>query len=440
MKKGARVNGIFSASMPTQLPSLLCWNQYMEDCIEALETSPWALPSDKLLCKHIRLQRATDEHSRKVFASHLFRPASSTSGPDTHEIIDSFRRQLAGREDFSLSNRSNGNVFNNLRRAIQRLIGVPWRDLGIIQLLYHSSNLYVFEAVAAIDRSADGVSSSLDGTQGAAPRRRRAAPLKTSLPVTECIESAYSVVSVFTSLDLPTIRCMPIIFLIRVIHAIIFLVKSNDGTRLIHIPRRTSPSKGDLRVEHQLDEMIEIMANWGSDWPACRLVQVLTTLRRQLRDNQNKVTATCDPSSRDSCASHEDQETQSSSPTFPQPSTPLRYQSIAQQDNNLRSADFSAHEGPSYGDPSSWEAFPQPSSHSYSWKAEQPQPQPHAILSEANFSSEYIPPTGLFAENSQHELQSFSNKMDANTTGTGNTSNLSDYMDPLLSMEDILTP
>ena len=233
---------------------------------------------------------------------------------------------------------------------------------------------------------------------------------------------------------------MPIIFLIRVIHAIIFLVKSNDGTSLIHIPRCTSPSKEDLRMEHQLDEMIEIMANWGSDWPACRLVQVLTTLRRQLRDNQNKMTATCDSSPRDSGASHEDQDTQSSSPTFPEPPTPLRYQSTAQQEISFRSADFSVQEGPSYGDPSSWEAFPQPSSHSYTWKAQQPQPQPHAILSEENFSSEYIPPTGLFADNSQHELHPFSNRMDANTTGTGNTSNISDYMDPLLSMEDILTP
>ena len=83
----------------------------MDECIEALETSPWALPSDKLLCKHIRLQRATDEHARKVFASHLFRPASATSGPDTYEIIDSFRRQLASREDFLVGNRSDGNVF-----------------------------------------------------------------------------------------------------------------------------------------------------------------------------------------------------------------------------------------------------------------------------------------------------------------------------------------
>ena len=232
---------------------------------------------------------------------------------------------------------------------------------------------------------------------------------------------------------------MPTIFFTRVTHAVIFLVKSNVGTSLMQISACKSPSKEDLRVEHQLDDMIEIMANWGSDWPACRLIQVLTTLRRQLRDNQNKVAATCDSSSRNSCTSHQD-ETQSSSPTFPEPPTPFRYLSLAQQDLNLRPPDFSVQEGPSYGDSSFWEALPQSLSHSYAWKAQQPQLQPQATLSEENFSSEFIPPTGLFTDNSQHELHSVLYKNGANTRDTANTSNLRDYIDPLLSMENILTP
>lgn len=231
---------------------------------------------------------------------------------------------------------------------------------------------------------------------------------------------------------------MPTICFIRVIYAIVFLVKSNVGTSLLQIPRCKSPSKEDLRVEQKLDDMIEIMANWGADWPACRLIQVLTTLRRQLRDNQNKVAATCDSSSRHSSTSHEDQETHSSSPTFPEPATPLRYQSLAQQDFNLKPADFPGQEDPSYGDPSFWgNPFPQLFSHSYTWKAQQPQPQPQpqAILSEESYSSGYTPPNGLFTDSSQHEIRSVLDNNGADTIGTGDTSNLTDYMNPLLSME-----
>lgn len=94
----------------------------MDECIEALETSPWALPSDALFCKHIRLQRITDEHSRKLFARHSFRPSSLVSGPDTHEIIGSFKRQLAGKGDLSPIDTSNGNLFHNSHRAIKKML------------------------------------------------------------------------------------------------------------------------------------------------------------------------------------------------------------------------------------------------------------------------------------------------------------------------------
>lgn len=115
--------------MPSQQPSLLCWNQYMDECVEALETSPLALPSDKQFCKHVRLQRATDEHSRNIFVSHFFRPGSM-SRPATIEILDSFKRQLATLVDpapdhTTHDNMSNGIVFYTVCRHEYTLTSVP---------------------------------------------------------------------------------------------------------------------------------------------------------------------------------------------------------------------------------------------------------------------------------------------------------------------------
>ena len=295
--------------------------------------------------------------------------------------------------------------------------------------MYYSSLLYVNEAVAAIDRGADDVAYMLDGIQDAVSRRRVAAPLRTSLPLSECVESAYNVVSVFTSLDLQTIRCLPTIFLIRVIHAIVFLVNFDTGTGLNQIPRYTSPSRNDSRVEHQLDDMIEIMASWGSDWPACRLIQILTRLRRQLRNNQNKPGTTCGSSSRNSCNSYEGQDTQSSTLTVPEVPTPLPYQGLAQQALNFKPAEFSVQESTSYGDHTFWDTFPElvppdkrtilpPFDHSYMWKAQEPQQD--GLLLEENFSSEGIPPMAVFE--------------------TGNTSDLTDFLSPLLPMGELPTP
>lgn len=267
-----------------------------------------------------------------------------------------------------------------------------------------------------MDQGTDDVASTLDGTQGTVSRRRLAAPLRTSLPLSECVESAYTVVSVFTSLDLQTIRCLPTIFLIRVIHAIVFLVNFNIGTAgLNQIHKYKSPSRNDLRVEHQLDDMIEIMASWGSDWPACRLIQILTRLRRQLRNNQNKPGTTGGSSSCNSCISHEDQDTQSSTQTtISEVPTPLPYQGLGQQALNFKPAEFPVQESTSYGDPTFWDAFPEqvppdkrtispPFGHPYTWKAQQP--QQHGLLPEENFSGEGIPPMAVFADNSQHETR-----------------------------------
>lgn len=41
--------------------SLLRWNSYMDECIGVLETSSDALPSDRVLCQWVKLQRLTDD-------------------------------------------------------------------------------------------------------------------------------------------------------------------------------------------------------------------------------------------------------------------------------------------------------------------------------------------------------------------------------------------
>lgn len=81
----------------------------MDACIETLETSLWALSSDKTFCGYIRLQRNIDEHTRKVFASQSFKPGSKCS-VDKYEILHSFKRQLASDPFLPLSTTSKSNV------------------------------------------------------------------------------------------------------------------------------------------------------------------------------------------------------------------------------------------------------------------------------------------------------------------------------------------
>lgn len=47
--------------MSLRRPNLIRWNGYMDECIEVLESSATALPSDNLLCQHVKLQHINEE-------------------------------------------------------------------------------------------------------------------------------------------------------------------------------------------------------------------------------------------------------------------------------------------------------------------------------------------------------------------------------------------
>lgn len=50
-----------SITMVLRRPILLRWNDYMQDCIDYLETAPDAYPSDVLFCQHVRLAHIAEE-------------------------------------------------------------------------------------------------------------------------------------------------------------------------------------------------------------------------------------------------------------------------------------------------------------------------------------------------------------------------------------------
>jgi hypothetical protein len=82
----------------------------MDECVQVLESSSLALPSDQQFCRQVRLQRATDERSRKLLVSHFFR-RSPASKLDAVEFLDScFNPQLTTLDDSSLRDASDGTI------------------------------------------------------------------------------------------------------------------------------------------------------------------------------------------------------------------------------------------------------------------------------------------------------------------------------------------
>ena len=67
----------------------------MDECIEILESSSGALPTDKLLCRHVKLQHLNEEIGREFSMDD---PSATINISDAHvqNALKAFENQLRG--------------------------------------------------------------------------------------------------------------------------------------------------------------------------------------------------------------------------------------------------------------------------------------------------------------------------------------------------------
>jgi len=94
-----RANLIYSISMCLRRPNLVRWSKYMDECIEVLETSDLALPSDKILCQHVLLQHINEEIGNQFCMDDPSAPVSITDAK-VQMSVKAFERAL---DDWTLA-------------------------------------------------------------------------------------------------------------------------------------------------------------------------------------------------------------------------------------------------------------------------------------------------------------------------------------------------
>lgn len=73
--------------------NLVRWSDYMDECVEVLQTSDMALPSDKILCRHVGLQHINEEIGNQFSMDD---PSAAVTISDTkvQMSLKSFEREL----------------------------------------------------------------------------------------------------------------------------------------------------------------------------------------------------------------------------------------------------------------------------------------------------------------------------------------------------------
>ncbi|RHZ63615.1 Zn(II)2Cys6 transcription factor domain-containing protein [Aspergillus thermomutatus] len=213
-------------SMSLRAPNVMRWTRLMDECLEVLETSPAALPSDKLLCRHIRLQHITEEFAMQLSAEETSAPEKSRA-IQTQVTHRAFKRQL---------------------HEWRRNVADGWDAMS--------------DDVTYEDRS-----TPLPPIVAIEPHA-----------ITEFMETIDNIFRVFTSLDMSTIRALPAMYLIRIIYTFIILVKLYFAATKLPTQDTLLPVDR-LQVSQRLNHVIQMSAGWGPLWPATKLTTVFIRMR-----------------------------------------------------------------------------------------------------------------------------------------------------------------
>lgn len=88
-----------SAAQSLRRPNLIRWTDYMQECVDFLETSPDAAPTDKRLTQFIRLQVIQDEISDSFRMNDSSATSISISDPKVSYTLDVYEQKLKDARD-----------------------------------------------------------------------------------------------------------------------------------------------------------------------------------------------------------------------------------------------------------------------------------------------------------------------------------------------------
>ncbi|KAL1964548.1 hypothetical protein VTN77DRAFT_6845 [Rasamsonia byssochlamydoides] len=220
------------ASMALRRSLLVRWHPYMDECIDILQNSPDALPSDRLLIYWAKLSHIAEEVS---FQFSMDDPASNLSLHDAkvQYALKGFEKQL-----------------DQWREEVDPEYYTP-----MLKHAEHVLNIYMHEISMHTDHNIDDFRPPFWGSFRDEPQVDRASAAHVDA-LTSCLTSIHATLEVMMSLDHDTIVCLPTMYFARTSYALVALLKLFAAVTQSNSSLGQVFSPADLKVEEHLDKMI----------------------------------------------------------------------------------------------------------------------------------------------------------------------------------------
>ncbi|KAG8526342.1 uncharacterized protein KY384_000335 [Bacidia gigantensis] len=261
-----------SVSMSLRLPNALRFTSYMAECLEVLENSPDAAPTDKRFAAWVRLQRLVED---AVNAFALDDPESTVSLVDIR-----IQNQLKGYE-------------HQMKEYLRNL--EPGVMNSFLEVNFHVNNVFLHEISMHPDHEpedfrppfyvATQIISNIPTNQN--PHYVNA--------IMECVSSAQSVLNLFLKMPLDTIRALPALIFVRAIYSCVVLIKleistNAPGSELANVLDQKS-LKVPAYLQKVIAQMVAIVGNEGKFIIAAKFMLIVKRLVEWYRNYKTQLAA-----------------------------------------------------------------------------------------------------------------------------------------------------
>ncbi|KUJ22749.1 uncharacterized protein LY89DRAFT_637013 [Mollisia scopiformis] len=251
-----------NASMGLRRPNLIRWTSFIGDCVEVLETSPEAAPTDKILCQWVRSQHIAEEIGTRFSMDD---PGASVSITDQN-----VQYALKG---FEL----------DLEKWSKNI--PPEVETPTLRVTEHVVNLYMHEVAMHVDHNVEEFKPPFteDNLRGMGDKDQPI-PLSNAhiKALSTCLTSIDRIFETFLQFDVETIRCLPVANFVRVAYAVVVLIKMYFAAAQPNSELGQVINKDHMKVEQYLDGLVGIFRASAAEEksrPSGKFLMVLLMLK-----------------------------------------------------------------------------------------------------------------------------------------------------------------
>ncbi|KAH8675920.1 hypothetical protein BX600DRAFT_508112 [Xylariales sp. PMI_506] len=254
-----------NVAMALHRPNLIRWTTFLSECMDVLQTSPEAAPSDKYLChlvwthhlaEEVGIQFSMDDPSVWV----------NVAEPKVQYALRGFERDL---EKYS----------DSIPASEKR---------SSLRLSFHVLSLYMHEIALYVDKADEKEKPPHheDALREPVPGLNEGLTAAHIGALSSCLTAIDGIFETFLSMDVQTIRCLPVFNFVRVAYAVVVLIKLYFSASSPDSELGKVINKDHMRAEEYLDKLLEKFRQVGAEEksrPANKFVMVLTMLRSWFR-------------------------------------------------------------------------------------------------------------------------------------------------------------